>query len=129
MAAMSLFMSDAMAAMVGTFPRVLIACAIAMRTSRSNSASAIRDVFHEVELVVARWPDVAHARFFHHSARSDVLREADRDDLAQAELAEAVVEAGARRLGRHAAAPPLLREVVRDLDLRTQSLDVHETRF
>src|SRR5258705_11261589 len=86
----------------------------------------MRDVFLEVEPAVARWPDVAHARFFHLSARSDMLREADRDDLAQAELAEAVVEAGARRFGREAAAPPLLREVVRDLDLGTLALDVDE---
>src|SRR5258705_4000400 len=86
----------------------------------------MRDVFLEVEPAVARWPDVAHARFFHLSARSDMLREADRDDLAQAELAEAVVEAGARRLGREAQAPPVVGEVVRDLDLGTVALDVDE---
>src|SRR5205809_2681126 len=125
-AARSLPISAATAAIVGIFPRVLIERAIAMRTSRSTSASVIRDVLHEIELVVAGRTDVAHAGLLHDTARRDVLGEADRDDLAQAELAEAVVEARARGFGREAAAPPLLREVVRDLDLRTFSFDVHE---
>src|SRR6185503_11918699 len=124
---MSCFMSAAMAAIVGTLPRLLMARAMAMRTSRSNSASVIRDVLHQVELVIARRTDVAHARLLHHAARRDMLREADRDDLAQTELAEAIVEARGSRLGRQATAPPLLREVVRDLDLGTLALDVHET--
>src|SRR5437867_4507268 len=123
---MSLPMSSATVANVGIFPPVLIKRAIAMRTSRSTSASVIRDVLHEIELVVAGGTDVAHPRLLHDTARRDVLGEADRDDLAQAQLAEAVVEARACRLGREAPSPPLLREVVRDLDLRTSSLDVHE---
>src|SRR5712692_11158658 len=124
--AMSLPMSEATAAIVGIVPRVLIERAIAMRTSRSSSASVIRDVLHEIELVVARRTDIAHARLLHDAARCDVLGKTDRDDLAQAELAEAVVEARAGRLGRETTAPPLLREVVRDLDLRTPAFDVHQ---
>src|SRR5687768_8169630 len=118
--------SAATAAIVGIPPRVLIDRAIAMRTSRSRSASGIRDVLHEVELVVAGGADVAHARLLHDAARRDVLREADRDDLPHSELAKAVVEAGACGFGCKAAAPPLLCEVVSDLDLRALSLDVDE---
>src|SRR4026207_2217944 len=84
---MSCFMSAAMAAIVGTLPRLLMARAMAMRTSRSNSASVIRDVLHQIELVVSRRADVTHARLLHHATRRDVLREADRDDLPQARLA------------------------------------------
>src|SRR6266542_1607602 len=123
---MSLPSSAATAAIVGTVPRVLIDRAMAMRTSRSKSASVIRDVFHQVELVVARRTDVAHARLLHHPARRDVVRVADRDDLAQAKLAEAVVETRARGFGAEATAPPFLRQVIRDLDLGTPALDVHE---
>src|SRR6266540_3317831 len=118
--------SEATAAIVGILPRLLIERAIAMRTSRSISASCIRHVLHEIELVVAGRTGVAHARLLHHAARRDVVRKADRDDLAQAELAEAVVETRACRLGRQTAAPPFLREVVGDLDLGTASLDVHQ---
>src|SRR3990170_3530328 len=110
-------MSAATAAIVGIFPRVLIDRAMAMRTSRSASASGIRDVLDEVELVVAGGADVPHARFLHDAARRDVLREADRDDLPHAQLAKAVLETRPRSLGRKAAAPPLLREVVGDLYL------------
>src|SRR3989442_4552309 len=92
----SLPISAATAAMVGILPRVLIERAIAMRTSRSSSASVIRDVLHEIELVVTRRTDVAHAGLLHDAAGRDVLGEADRDDLAQAERAEALVEARAR---------------------------------
>src|SRR3990170_966593 len=88
--------SAATAAIVGFFPRVLIDREMAMRTSRSRSASGIRDVLHEVELVVAGGADVAHARLLHDAARGDMLGEADRDDLPHPELAKAVVEAGAR---------------------------------
>src|SRR5437867_2030841 len=123
---MSLPMSSATVAIVGIFPLVLIKRAIAMRTSRSTSASAIRAVPHEIELVVAGGTDGAHPRLFHDTARRDVLGEADRDDLAQAQLAEAVVEARARRLGGEAPSPPLPGEVVRDLDLRTLSFDIDE---
>src|SRR6266545_4703760 len=125
-AATSCAMSAATDAIVGILPWVLIERAIAMRTSRSASASVIRDVLHEVELVVARRTRVAHARLLHDAARRDVLGETDRDDLPQAELAEAVVETRACRLGRQTAAPPFLREVVRDLDLGTPALDVHQ---
>src|SRR6267142_1232432 len=124
--AMFFRMSAATAAIVGICPRVLIARAIATRTSRSSSASVIRDVFHEVELVVPGGTDVAHASLLHHAARGHVLREADGDDLAQPELAETVVETGARGFRCEAASPPLLGEVVRDLDLRTLALDIHE---
>src|SRR6266545_2145570 len=94
----SLPMSDATAAIVGIRPRVLIERATAMRTSRSKSASVMRDVLHQIELVVACGANVAHARLLHHPARRDVIRVADRDDLAQAELAESVIETGARGL-------------------------------
>src|SRR5687768_18382087 len=67
----------ATAAIVGIFPRVLIDRAIAMRTSRSRSASGIRDVLHEVELVVAGGTDVAHAGLLHDAAGRHVLGEAD----------------------------------------------------
>src|SRR5437867_7645264 len=107
-AARSLPISAATAAIVGIFPRVLIKRAIAMRTSRSISASVIRDVLHEIELVVAGGTDVAHPRLLHDTARRDVLGEADRDDLAPAQLAEAVVEARACRLGGEPPSPPLL---------------------
>src|SRR5712691_3520492 len=119
-------MSAATAAMVGILPRVLIERAIAIRTSRSTSASVIRDVLHELELVVAGRTGVAHASLLHDAAGRDVLGEADRDDLALTELAEAVVEARASRFGRQTPPPPFLREVVRDLDLRTPSFDVDE---
>src|SRR5688500_6558116 len=119
-------MSAATAAIVGIFPRVLIDRAMAMRTSRSRSASGIRDVLHEVELVVAGRTDVAHARLLHDAAGRNVLGEADRDDLPHPELAKAVVEARARGFGGKAAAPPLLREVIGDLDRRAFPLDVDE---
>src|SRR5688572_3947702 len=86
MVAMSSPMSAATAAIVGIFPRVLIDRAMAMRTSRSRSASGIRDVLDEVELVVASGTDVPHARLLHHAARRDVLGKADRDDLAHPQL-------------------------------------------
>src|SRR3981081_315994 len=105
-------MSDATASMVGIFPRVWIDRATAIRTSRSRSASGIRDVLHQIELVVASGAATARARLVHDAARGDVVREADRDDLAQSELAEAVVEARARGLGGEAPAPPPLRGVV-----------------
>src|SRR5688500_16452560 len=119
-------MSAATAAIVGIFPRVLIDRAMAMRTSRSRSASGIRDVLHEVELVVAGGADVAHARLLHDAARRDVLGKADRDDLPHPELAKAVIDAGARGFRGKAAAPPLLRALVRDLDFRSLSRDVDE---
>src|SRR5687767_746461 len=119
-------MSAATDAIVGIFPRVLIDRAIAMRTSRSRSASGIRDVLHEVELVVAGGTDVAHARLLHDAARRNVLGEADRDDLPHPELAEAVFEACARGLRGEAATPPLLRQVICDLDLGAFALDVDE---
>src|SRR5688500_12051667 len=89
-------MSAATSAIVGIRPRVLIDLAIAMRTWRSSSSSCIRDVLHEVELVVAGGTDVAHPRLLHDAARRDVFRKADRDDLAKTELAEAIVEASPR---------------------------------
>src|SRR2546428_7468066 len=92
-AARSLPISAATAAIVGIFPRVLIERAIAMRTSRSSSASVIRDVLHEIELVVAGGADVAHAGLLHDAAGSDVLRAADPGDLPQAALPEAAVQA------------------------------------
>src|SRR5438093_13160962 len=92
-AEMSLPMSAATDAIVGIFPRVLIDRAIAMRTSRSSSASVIRDVLHEIELVVAGGAAVAHAGLLHDAAGGDMPGAADRDDLAQAEFPAAGLEA------------------------------------
>src|SRR2546422_11393828 len=84
-AARSLPISAATAAMVGILPRVLIERAIAMRTSRSSSASVIRDVLHEIELVVTRRTDVAHAGLFHDAAGGDALGDAGRRDAGAGE--------------------------------------------
>src|SRR6266545_2142123 len=119
--------SVATSAMVGMRPVILIHRPIATRTSRSSSASLIGDVLHHVELVVARRTHIAHAGLLHHPSRCDVLRHTDGDDLAQSEHPQPEVEAGPRGLGREAAAPPLLGEVIRDLDLRAATLDVHES--
>src|SRR2546430_14801539 len=97
--ARSLAMSAATAAIVGIFPRVLIERAIAMRTSRSSSASVIRDVLHEIELVVAGRTDVAHAGLLHDAAGGDGLGGTDRDDLPQARAAGGRVEARPRPFG------------------------------
>src|SRR5690242_4425952 len=94
----------------------------AARMSASGITATPR-VLHEIELVVAGRADEAHAGLFHDASRRGMLREADRDDLAQRALAETEVQARASRLGRVAPSPPLLAEVVGDLDLGTATFD------
>src|SRR5437773_1960165 len=99
----------------------------AIATFTRSSLGCLPCVHDEIEAVEATGALEDQAALGRHVSRACVVGKDERDDASEAELAEAVIDEGASRLGRVPVAPDPRRELVRHLDLGALSFDRKET--